>query len=68
MIADEDKEEERQAAEEVASILADIETEVGVEIAVVRAEIAIAEEGEAIDEGADGQTVTTPTDHPLEQV
>nr|POE78695.1 hypothetical protein CFP56_66571 [Quercus suber] len=57
MIADEDKEEERQAAEEVASILADIETEVGVEIAVVRAEIAIAEEGEAIDEGADGQTV-----------
>ena len=68
MIADEAKEEERQAVEEVASVLADIETEVGVETTIIGAEIAATEGGEATDEGADGQTVIAPTDHPSKQV
>ena len=68
MIADEAKEEERQAVEEVASVLADIKTEVGVETTIIGAEIAATEGGEATDEGADGQTVIAPTDHPSKQV
>jgi len=68
MIADEAKEEERRAIEEVVSILADIEIEVGVEIADIGAKIAAIKRGEVTDEGADGQTVTAPTDYSSEQV
>ena len=64
MIVDEAKEQERRAAEEVAYVLADIETEVGIETAAVRAEITTAEGGEATSDGVDEQTVIAPTDHP----
>ena len=65
MIADETKEEERQAAEEVAYVLTNIEVEV--EIATVGAEIATARGGKATNEGDDGQTVIAFTNHPSKQ-
>ena len=67
IIVDEAKEEERWAAEEVASVLADIEAEVEVETAAVGVEIATAGGGEATNEGVDGQTVIAFTNHPSEQ-
>ena len=63
MIADEAKEKERRAAEEVASVLAEVE----VENAVVGAEIVAAKGGEATNQGVDGQTITAPSNHPSEQ-
>ena len=68
MIIDEAKEEQRQATEEIASILVDIETKVGVEIVAIKAEIAAAEGGEDTNEGTDGQTIIALIDHPSEQV
>ena len=65
MIADETKEEERQATEEVAYVLTNIEVEI--EIATVEAEITAAGGGEATNEGVDGQTVIAFTNHPSEQ-
>lgn len=67
MIVDEAKEEERRATEEVASVLANIEAEVVVETTAVGVQIAAAKGGEATNKGVDGQTVTAPTNHPLEQ-
>ena len=64
IIVDEAKEEERRAAKEVASVLADIEVEV--EIAAIGVEIATAGRGEATNEGV-GQTVIAFTNHPSEQ-
>nr|POE83901.1 hypothetical protein CFP56_10542 [Quercus suber] len=64
MIADEAKEEERRAAEEVSSVLADIETEVVVKTTIVGAEIVATEGGEATGDGVDEQTIIAPTDNP----
>ena len=63
MVANEAKEEERRAAKEVASILTNIETEVGIEVAAIGAEITVAKGGEATSDGVDEQTVIAPTDH-----
>ena len=65
MIDDEAKEEESRATEGVASVLADIEVEVEAEIVV--ADVTTVGEGEAIDEGADGQTIIAFIDLPSEQ-
>ena len=65
MIADEAKEEESWATEGVASVLADIEVEVEAETVV--ADVTTVGEGEAIDEGADGQTIIAFIDLPSEQ-
>ena len=65
MIADEAKEEESRATEGVASVLADIEVEVEAETVV--AYVTTVGEGEAIDEGADGQTIIAFIDLPSEQ-
>ena len=67
MIANEAKEKERRATEEVSSILADIEAKVGVETATVGADIVTTERGEATNKGVNEQTVIAPIDHPLEQ-
>ena len=63
MIANKAKEKERRATEEVASFLAYIEIEVGIETAVVGAKITAAERGKATSDGVDEQTVIAPTDH-----
>lgn len=65
MIADEAKEEESRATEGVASVFADIEVEV--EAKTVVADVTTVGEGEAIDEGANGQTIIAFIDLPLEQ-
>ena len=65
MIADEAKEEESRATEGVASVLADIEVEVEAETVV--ADVTTVGEGEAIDEGVDGQTIIAFIDLPSEQ-
>ena len=65
MIADEAKEEESRATEGVASVFADIEVEV--EAKTVVADVTTVGEGEAIDEGADGQTIIAFIDLPSEQ-
>ena len=65
MIVDEAKEEESRATEGVASVLADIEVEVEAETVV--ADVTTVGEGEAIDEGADGQTIIAFIDLPSEQ-
>ena len=68
MIADEAQEEERLVAEEFASVLTEIETEVEVKTTAVGEEVAaIVREGDATDEGVDGQTITTSTDYPSGQ-
>ena len=67
MIANEAKKEQRRAAEEVASILPNIEDEVEVETVAIGVEIAVAGGGDATDEDADGQTVIASTDLPSKQ-
>ena len=64
MIANEAQEEERRVVEEVASILADIETEVGIETTTIGARIAAAEGGEATGNRVNEQTVTALANHP----
>ena len=54
MIADKANKKERWAAEKVAFVLADIETEVEVETALVGVGITVARGGDATDEGIDG--------------
>nr|POE70374.1 hypothetical protein CFP56_52613 [Quercus suber] len=68
MIADEAQEEEKRAVEKVASVLVEIETEVEVETTAVGVEaVAVTEEGDATNEGVNGQTVTASRNHPSGQ-